>query len=151
MRDYLIIAVVLMSLPIGIIVPYYGILVYAWVSYMYPQTLAWSFAQTFPVAKLAAMSAVIGTILHRSLDFEPLRERENVLMMLLWGMFTISTVFAVYPNAAWSRWQDVTKLIVMSLLTSTLLTEQKKIRYFLLVVGLSIGFYGIKGGIFSLR
>src|SRR5215510_2281340 len=107
MRDYLIVTVILLSLPIGIIAPYYGILVYAWVSYMYPQMLAWTFAQTFPVAKLAALSALLGTALHRSMDLAPLRQRENILTMLLWGMFTVSTLYAVYQDLAWQRWQDV--------------------------------------------
>jgi len=150
-RDYLIVAVILASLPVGVINPYYGILVYAWVSYMYPQMLGWSFAQTFPVAKLAALSTCAGTFLNRAADLTPLREREIIAMVLLWCTFTLSSVFAVYQTEAWRQWQDVSKLIVMSLLTATLLTDQKKTRYFLLVVALSIGFYGIKGGIFSFR
>ena len=151
MRDYLVISIILVSLPIGIIRPYYGILVYAWVTYMYPQMLAWSFAQTFPVAKLAALSACAGIVINLAADLAPLPKRENIVMVLLWCMFTFSSVFAVYQREAWKQWQDVSKLILMSLLTSTMLTDRKKVRYFLLVVALSIGFYGIKGGIFSIR
>jgi len=38
----------------------------------------------------------------------------------------------------------------MALVTSMMLSDQKRIRYFLLLVALSIGFYGLKGGLFSL-
>src|SRR5574342_81234 len=107
MRDYLVISIILLSLPIGIIKPYFGILVYAWVTYMYPQELTWSFAQTFPVAKLAALSAFAGTFINRSADLTPFVKRENILMILLWCMFTVSTAFAVYPDDAWVQWQDV--------------------------------------------
>src|SRR5262249_39787614 len=51
---------------------------------------------------------------------------------------------------AWIRWQDVSKLIVMGLLTSILLTDKSRMRYFFLVIALSLGFYGAKGGLFSL-
>src|SRR5690349_4080725 len=106
MRDYAILAVVFASLPVGIISPYYGILVYAWVSYMNPHMLAWTVAYTFPVAKVAALSAVGGTLLHFAADPAPLAKRENITMILLWCMFTISTFFALYQADAWKTWQD---------------------------------------------
>src|SRR5262245_59157972 len=123
MRDFLILSVILGALPIGIIRPYYGILVYAWVSYMYPQMYAWTFARRFPAARLAALSALTGALLVRESDTTVLKERENIVMALLLGMFTLSTYFAVYEDSAWDRWQDVSKVIVISLLTSTLLTD----------------------------
>src|ERR1051326_8993636 len=150
MRDYLIIATVLASLPIGLFRPFYGLLVYAWIGYMYPHELAWGFAKTFPVAKLSAVSLIAGSLINGGIRLRLLRERENLLMIALWMIFTISSVFAINPDNAWSRWQDLSKIILIALMVSMLLTEQKRFRYFLLVVALSLGFYGFKGGIFSL-
>lgn len=149
MRDYLIVSVVLASLPIGLVRPYYGLLVYAWISYMNPHMLAWSFAQSFPVAKIAAISTVAGLIITRSADTSPIRYRETIVMALMWCMFTVSTLLAVNPTEAWPQWQDTSKLIVMAVIASMLLTSRERIRYFLLVIALSIGFYGFKGGLFS--
>src|SRR5438132_6232310 len=101
MRDYLLTFLILVNVPIGIVQPYYGLLVYCWVSYMYPHLLTWSFARTLPVAKLSAASALIGTLLVRTRDTAPLRQRESVAMALLWLTFTISTFFAFYPAEAW--------------------------------------------------
>src|SRR5262245_19458558 len=98
MRDYLVIALVLASLPIGLFRPFYGLLVYAWISFMAPQELAWTFAQTFPVAKLSALSVMAGTLLNGAVNFRPLRERENLAMVFLLLIFTMSTVFSVYPE-----------------------------------------------------
>src|SRR5688572_23832881 len=137
MRDILIVGVILACLPVGLVAPYYGMLVYTWLSYMYPHTYAWGFAQTFPLAKLSALSAIIGTILAREADLSPLRRREPILMVMLWGTFTVSTAFAFFPADALNQWQDVSKLILMALLTAVLLTTQQRVRYFLLVVGLS--------------
>lgn len=150
MRDYFIISIVLASLPIGLFRPFYGLLVYAWISYMYPHSLAWSFAQTFPVAKLSALSVLGGLAFAGKLNVAALRQRENIAMLALWCMFTISSVFAVYPDLAWRHWQDVSKLIVMSIVASMLMHEYSHIRQFLLVIALSLGFYGFKGGLFGL-
>jgi probable O-glycosylation ligase (exosortase A-associated) len=149
MRDYFIIAVVLSALPIGLFRPFYGLLVYAWISYMYPHMLAWSFAQSFPVAKLSALAVVAGMFFAPPGNFGALRQKENILMLLLWVVFTISTIFALNPGDAWKSWQDVSKLIVMSLLASLLLRDKVRMRYFLLAVAFSLGFYGFKGGLFG--
>lgn len=142
---------VLASLPIGLIRPYYGILVYAWISYMYPHLLGWSFIRTWPVAKIAGIGALLGTILHREGDTRPLLERENILMILLFGMFTLSSCFAFHPDLAWRSWQDMAKMILIALVTSTMLTDRERFRYFFLVIALSLGFYGAKGGLFGIR
>jgi probable O-glycosylation ligase (exosortase A-associated) len=150
MRDYLIITLVVASLPIGLFRPFYGLLAYAWISYMYPHELAWSFAQTFPVAKLSALSVMGGLLFTPAGNIAAVRQRENISMLCLWCAFTVSTTFAFYPTQAWYRWQDASKLIIMSVLASMLLRDRQRIRLFLLVIAFSVGFYGFKGGLFGL-
>src|SRR5438034_5861019 len=72
-------------------------------------------------------------------------------MVVLFLLFTLSSVFAIYPELAWPEWLNMGKIILISLVTSTMLTDQKRLRYFFLVIGFSLGFYGIKGGIFGFR
>jgi probable O-glycosylation ligase (exosortase A-associated) len=150
MRDYALVGFILASLPVGLFIPFYALLVYAWISYMYPHMYTWSFGQTFPSAKLMALVAIFGAAINKDGDFRPLRRPESIAMMLLFVCFTVSTFFAIQPEQAWSRWQDVSKLVIMALVSSVLLTTQKRMRIFLIVVALSLGgFYGIKGGIWS--
>src|SRR5690349_16257682 len=130
MRDYVFILFIAASLPIGFVRPYYGMLLYTWLSFMYPHAFTWSYADG-PWAKLAALSTIAGTVVRAAFSIAPLRQRESLLMVLLWCAFTISTIFAINPSA-WTRWQDVSKLIVMGLLTASLLTEKSRMRYFLL-------------------
>src|SRR5438309_11492641 len=113
MRDFLVIGVVLASLPIGLFRPFYGLLVYAWISYMNPHMLAWSFAQTFPVAKLSSLSVLAGIFLSGQFNLKPLHQRELKLMLLVWGTFSVSTVFAFYFNDAWTAWKEVSKVLLM--------------------------------------
>lgn len=151
MRDYLIAAIVLACLPVGILRPYYGVLVYTWISYMYPHLLGWSFIRTWPVGKIAGISALVGGVVQHDGRFLPLKERENLLMIVLFFVFCWSTCFAFYPEDASQELLNMGKIILMSLLTSTLLTDRDRLRKFFLVVGFSLGFYGVKGGLFGFR
>jgi probable O-glycosylation ligase (exosortase A-associated) len=83
-------------------------------------------------------------------NFAAIRKKENVAMLLLWVTYTLSCFTAIYPDRAWYHWQDTSKLIVMSILASMMLTDAWRIRQFLLVIGFSLGFYGFKGGLFGL-
>src|SRR5262245_223828 len=100
MRDYVLVAFLVASFPVALVRPFYGLLVYTWISFMYPHMLAWSFAQTFPAAKLAVFSFVAGTIMNRTGDSAPLRTRETVTLIGLWCTFGISSIFAFYPSDA---------------------------------------------------
>lgn len=149
MRDYVIIALVLASLPLALFSPYLGLLAYAWVSYMYPQMLAWSFARSFPVAQFAGIGFILGFLIHRPGTKSVIWMRENVILILLLAMFALSSAFAFYPTIAWTKWMDMAKIILVAILTSIILTDITKVKYFLMVVALSIGFWGLKGGIFG--
>src|SRR5215471_3106440 len=150
MRDYLIIGIILASLPIGLFRPFYGLLFYTWISCMYPHELTWSFARVVPVAKLSALSVMVGLFFNPKANFSVLRQRENVSIVILWFTFTISSIFSFYPQDAWTKWQDISKVLLMGILSSTLLDSPARLRQFFLVVALSLGFYGFKGGIFGI-
>jgi len=151
MRDILLLSIVLLSLPVGLVEPFYGSIVYAWVSYFYPHHWAWSYARNVPIAKLAALSTLGGMALRSSWSLSPAKQREILLMVSLLGWFVLSSLFAFSADTAWDRWQDMVKIVLMSVVTAMLITNRNQLRTILLVIALSIGFYGIKGGIFSIR
>lgn len=57
MRDILVTALILGSLPFILRRPYIGILVWAWVSYMNPHRLTWVFAYDLPFAQIVGVCA----------------------------------------------------------------------------------------------
>ena len=71
--------------------------------------------------------------------------RSDAAGNLVYGISSYSRV----STDAWPRYQDVVKVLFMALVSAVLLTTQKRMRYFLIVVALSLAFYGIKGGLFS--
>src|SRR6185295_18582107 len=73
-----------------------------------------------------------------------------VLMVVMLAYFTFTTLFAWVPDAAWEKWSLVAKVILMTVITTMTIYGRDRIRWLLLVIALSVGFYGIKGGLWSL-
>ena len=51
MRDALLMAVVYLSLPVILLQPYVGLLVYSWLGYMRPQALAFGASRETPLLR----------------------------------------------------------------------------------------------------
>ncbi|MEZ5504068.1 MAG: DUF5935 domain-containing protein [Halioglobus sp.] len=56
MRDIVLTIVVFGSLPFIFRRPYFGVLVWSWLSYMNPHKLCWGFAQYMPFAQIVAIT-----------------------------------------------------------------------------------------------
>lgn len=147
-RDILLTVVIFGLLPICFLRPWIGILVWSWIGYMNPHRLTWGFAQNIPFAFMVAMAVLIGALFTKDRYSLP-RTREVFLLLLLWGTFFLSTLFAVYPQDAWYQLDKVSKILLMTFMTLLLLQDTKKVTMLLWVIALSIGFFGLKGGIWG--
>jgi len=149
MRDLLVVAVVIVSLPVSFFRPWIGVLVWSWLGYMNPHRLTWGFAYTAPLAEMVALATLIGIPFFRTRFNFPWR-KEVFLLLGLWGIFLLSTLFSIHPQEAWPQFSKVSKIILMTFVTIALFRDKEKIRYLLLVIALSIGFFGLKGGIWAI-
>jgi putative inorganic carbon (hco3(-)) transporter len=142
-------AFVIATLPICFARPWIGMLMWAWLGYMNPHRLTWHFSYDMPFAMMVAVATLVGLLFTK--DRKPIPWiRETYLLSMLWLLFTLSTVVAFYPGAAWEKWYTFSKVLLFTYVPLLLLQEKKRLRLFLLVIALSIGFYGLKGGILSL-
>ena len=62
----------------------------------------------------------------------------------------ITTLMSPSPAAAWPQLNKVLKIQLMTLVASAALQQRRHIERFIWVIVLSIGFYGVKGGIWTL-
>lgn len=150
MRDLLVFGVVVWFLPQVFTRAHIGVYLWTWISLMNPHRLGWGFATTFPFAML--IGAV--TLLSLFTSKEPRQkiwhpETVVILLLVLWVSLT-TFVFALNPNGAYSEWDRFIKIQVFIFLTVLLISDKKKLDGFIWVLVLSIGFYGIKGGFFTL-
>ena len=150
MRDIVLAAIMAVLVPLSFVRPWIGILVWSWLGYMNPHQYCWGFANSFvPWAEMVAIATMGGFVLTG--DRKPfVWSRETVLMLSLWGWFTITTMASWYPHDAWPQWERVSKILLMSFMTIPLIQSRYRLRWLLLVIAGSLGFYGFKGGLFVL-
>lgn len=150
MRDIAIALIIVGSIPLILKYPWTGVLVYAWVSLFSPHRFGYGFAYDFPFAMVVGAATAVGMLLH----WKEVRLPANaitILLMLLPLWMTVTLLFAMEPGPAYVRWKDVMKTFGFVLVTASLLRSRKQLEALLWVIVLSMGFYGIKGGIFTLR
>ncbi len=116
---------------------------------MNPHRLTWSAAYEYPFAKIVAITTLIGLLFTKDRMSLPLK-RETILIILLGCYFTLTNFYAFNPKAAWFQWEKVIKILAMTLVTISLINNEVKLKYLVTVIAFSIGFYGIKGGLFSI-
>jgi len=149
MRSLLVFILVFSALPAILVRPYLGVLVYSWLSYMNPHRITWGAAYSFPFAMIVAATTVVAWLLSK----EPKRIPwcgVTVLLVAFVLWINITTLFALVPDSAWEKWDTVMKIMFMTFLTLALATTRQRIHALVWVIVVSIGFYGIRGGIFVL-
>lgn len=149
MRDIALSAIFAVLLPLCVAHPWIGILTWTWIGMMNPHRYSWGWFYDFPIAQLVAIATLTGLLITK--DRKPfVWTREMVLVSLLFVYFTFTTFFAWAPSAAWDLWAKVGKILVMVYIVPLVIFGEKRIRWLLLVAALSIGFFGVKGGIFTI-
>jgi len=130
--------------------PFVGVLVWSWISFMNPHREVWGFAQTLPWAMLAFLVTIFGCVVAR----EPKRPAVNavtVLLLMFAICITVTSFTALAPaDAVWAKWDRTIKVLLGLLLTAALLTSKRRIDAMIWLMVISLGFYGVKGGLFTL-
>jgi probable O-glycosylation ligase (exosortase A-associated) len=148
LRDLFVTVVVFGSLPFILRRPEIGILVWAWLGYMNPHKLSWEFAHDFPYAQIVALTTMFALLLSKEPKKIPWTAETILLVIFIFWMF-LTTLFAMYPDVAWEQWNKVWKIQLMTFVSMMIMTNRWRIQTWVWVIALSLGFYGFKGGIFT--
>lgn len=150
MRDIFILLVLLISVPIILRRPFYGVLVWCWISYMVPHRQAFGFIQTMPVSAGIGLTLLAGYFISKEPKKIPMET--PVKFLLLFNLWMCITYFVnPYSDYASQQFEKVMTIQVFTLVILAMLTTLRRIELALWVVALSIGFYGFKGGIYTLQ
>jgi len=149
MRDLAIVLIVCGSLPFILVRPWIGVLVWAWLGYMNPHRLAWGFAYNFPFAEIVALVTMCGILFSREKKRLPW-SFTLFLWLALIAWMNVTTVFALDPVSADVEWDRTMKIQLISLVTLLLMHGRDRINWLVIVIALSLGFFGVKGGIFTI-
>lgn len=149
MRDILLVLVFLAILPFALRRTWVAVLLWTWISVMNPHKLAWGFALDMPFAAVAAGAALISILFNQDKLRFPW-DRSVVALLLFVAWMAVTTAFAIYPGPSLDQLIKVAKIQLMTLVALAAIRERKHIELFVWVNGLSIGFYGFKGGLFTI-
>jgi len=149
MRDLFVAIVVFGLLPMALSRPHVGIYLWSWIGYHNPHRLAFGWAFNFPWAMIIALATLVGMLFSK----EPKRipwTRETVLLLIFVLWMAVTTYFALYPALAWEQFVKVFKVLLMTYATLIVINNRERLNGLIWVICISLGFYGIKGGIFTI-
>lgn len=149
MRDLLVTAIVFGSVPFVLWRPWIGILVWAWISYMNPHRFTFDFAYNYPFAQVVAIATLAGLLMSSEPKRFPWTPTTVIwLMFVVW--MNVTTLFALNPEGAVPEWERAMKVQLMTIATVLLITTRQRLYFLVWAIVLSLGFFGAKGGVFSL-
>lgn len=149
MRSLIITMIVFGVLPFILTRPYVGVYVGAWIGYMNPHRLTYGFAYDFPFAMIIAIVTLAAIIFTKSEKSIPVNS-----LTVFWAGFlcwiVITTAFALNMDYAPAQLIKVIKIQTLTILAVMLIRNIRQLNVLIVVIALSIGFFGIKGGAFTL-
>ena len=149
LRDLFLTLFIFGMIPFILKRPWLGALMWVWVSVMSPHRLSWDFAYTMPFAQMIALATLLALLLSKEKNKFPWTPVTVVFtLFVLW--MNITTLFALQPDSAWLEWSTVMKTMFMVFVVMLALHTKEHIQWLVWALVISLGFYGVKGGIFTL-
>ena len=157
LRSALLLLIIIGSIPICVVSPYYGILMWYWTSYFNPHRFTYGFTYDFPVALVVAVPTLIGLAFCKK-SFRSLMARETLLLVALWAWYTFTYInaqgipaFSGHMVDAAYEMSHISKIFLMTLVMIVLITNRKRLYGVMCVSGGSLGLLALKGTLFGLR
>lgn len=149
MRDILLLLILAPGCLITLRFPFVGAMLWTWISIMSPHRLAFGFMLDAPLAQLIALCILIGMLASKEKRSPFIGAPVTWLVVfVLWMCLT--TALALYPEPSFVQLQKILKIDLMVLVSAMLIRTRREMLVFTWVMTLSLAFYGIKGGIFTL-
>lgn len=158
MRDVLVLAIILGSVPFCFRQPFFGVLMWTWVAYFNPHRYTWTdTVYNFPVAMVIAIPTLLGLVFTHKLNRD-IFTRESLLIILLWIWMCITLVYAFQVPLFAGHMQDgtarliqITKILLMTFVTMMVVNSTQRLRQLVLVIALSLGVRAVWAGIFGIQ
>lgn len=148
MRDVVVTVMILGLIPLIWKQPWTGVMAWLWISVMNPHRFAYGFANGFPFAAIIAIVTVVSMLKAREQVKLPFNTTIMLFVLLpLW--MCVTTFFAFEPLPAYVRWKEVMKVFFFLVVGASLIRSRKQVDWMIWVIVISVGFFGVKGGLFT--
>lgn len=149
MRDIALALALLVLVPMALRHPWIGIMTWAWVSLMSPQLQTYGFMLETPVAMAVGVATLLGALVTK----DPRRMTLNppVVMLIIFSLWMVITYFFSLVNTSENLGQldKVLKINLMTLMAIYIISTRRQVDILIGVVVLSLAYFGVKGGIFT--
>ena len=149
MRTFVLAVILAALVPVSIAVPWIGVMTWTWISIMNPHKLTYGFLFNFPVAAVVGGATLIGLVFTRHRRMPPLNGVTLTLLLFIVWM-CVTSLNAVHPDKIGIMFWKVMKIQLMIFVTMMLVYRRRHLDIFVWVIALSLAFYGVKGGIYTL-
>lgn len=150
LRDLSLVLATVIYLPMSLRMPAVGVLCWAWFSIMNPHRQVYGFAYGQPFNSVIAGATLLGFLVSK----EPKRWPPDALPWLLLAFvawMTLDTPFAAEPEYSWIFWDRTVRILALIFMVFFMMTTKARIQGMIWVLVISLGFYGVKGGVFTIR
>ena len=148
MRDFVIVAIVLLAAVLALRRPWIGVLSWTWLSIMNPHRFAYGFSYDAPLAAIAAGSTLVGLLATRERD-SPFKGAPVVWLSLFIVWFTLSWLVGLDREGDYPQWNKIIKVDFMIFVGLALMRSKLHIVSLAWVVVASLALLGMKGGVFT--
>lgn len=149
MRDIILFVVFVAAIPYIIKRPALGVIMWVWLSVMNPHRLSWGFAYDMPWAAACAGLTFIALVITKDERRLPLTAPVLALaFFMLWMCLT--SLFPFHEGSGYPMWSRVMKILLMTFVALIAIRTKKHVHYLVWIIVFSLGFYGLKGGLFTL-
>ena len=147
MRDIVILAVILGSIPFCFRKPFFGVLMWTWIAYFNPHRYAWSdTVYNFPVAMIVAIPTLLGLFFTKDRLNRNILSRESWLILAFWFWMIVTLIcaaqvplFAGHIQDGTDRLIQITKILLMTFVAMLLVNSKGRLRQLVWVIALSLG------------
>ena len=150
MRDLIIAGIIFGSIPFILRNPFVGLMMWIWIGIMNPHRLAWSWAFSMPFAEIVAITTLVSMLINNKQLYRPPADRVTVMLILFVLWLGVSPLFSFHVDMEAKFWLRAIKIQFMALLGLLLIGNRRQVEWLTWILALSLGFYGIKGGLFTI-
>lgn len=149
MRDILLLMILAPGCVIALRRPFVGAMLWAWLGIMNPHRLTYGFMYDAPVAQAIALCMLIG-MLRSEEKRSPFVGAPVKWLVAFVAWMCLTTATAFYPQPSFILLQKILKIDLMLVLTLMVVRTRREIIALAWVVAMSLAFYGVKGGVFTI-
>lgn len=147
MRDIVVSLIIVGLMPVCFRRPFIGLLCFSWLAYMRVQDLTWGFARGVRWSMYIALITIAGFVSGPKKRWFLPDPRVAILLGLV-AAIGMSLLLSPEPGGYnFKRYIEYIKIVMVALFTGALVQTREHLRIMVWVISLSLGFYGIKTGL----